>query len=271
MDVQDSSHPDQILLKGKKGAAFTLRGEGCQGSWAQNLPRVLSLHPYWNYSWGIQRLSQDLQPKSINFLPMIWGYNEEAIEAVLTTIKAQSPTLVLTFNEPDNIKQSNIPVETALQVWPKLEGLQIALVSPSCVNAKGDWMSTFMKEAKARNLRIDVIGFHDYGGGNARFFKELLEDIRDRYRRPILITEFAVADWKAKTPSENKHKPKDVLKFMQGVLPWLEKQDWIVGYSWFSFDKRSAAGTSSALFEHDGSLTELGAYYARFKPNLTPT
>ena len=35
-----------------------------------------------------------------------------------------------------------------------------------------------------------------------------------------------------------------------------------------AFGQTSAAGTSSALFKTDGTLTELGQFYADFKPNL---
>jgi hypothetical protein len=82
--------------------------------------------------------------------------------------------------------------------------------------------------------------------------------------RPLLITEFAIADWDATTLEENRHSANEVLAFMKDVLPWMEEpeQDWIAGYSWFSFDASSPVGTSSALFDDDGALTTLGRYYA---------
>jgi hypothetical protein len=40
------------------------------------------------------------------------------------------------------------------------------------------------------------------------------------------------------------------------------EQDWIAGYSWFSFKSSSPAGTSSALFDENGNITTLGRYYA---------
>ena len=81
-------------------------------------------------------------------------------------------------------------------------------------------------------------------------------------RRPLLISEFAVADWGAKTVDQNSHSPEEVLKFMKNVLPWMEKQNWIAGYSWFSFGMHEAVGTSSALFDKNGKLTTLGKFYS---------
>ena len=80
-------------------------------------------------------------------------------------------------------------------------------------------------------------------------------------RRPLLVSEFAVADWGAKSIEENSHSKESVLKFMKDVLPWMEKQNWIAGYAWFSFGINEAVGTSSTLFDRDGNLTTLGRFY----------
>lgn len=58
-------------LPGKKGAAFTLRATGEQGDWNTNLPKVMALNPYWNYSWGPKQI--EAQPTNIEFVPMLWG------------------------------------------------------------------------------------------------------------------------------------------------------------------------------------------------------
>jgi hypothetical protein len=82
----------------------------------------------------------------------------------------------------------------------------------------------------------------------------------------LLITEFAPADWKAATVQGNRHSPAKVLAFMKEVLPWMEAQDWIAGYAWFSFYIDAKQGTSSALFDKDGNLTACGKYYKSITP-----
>jgi hypothetical protein len=58
------------------------------------------------------------------------------------------------------------------------------------------------------STRVDYIGAHWYGGGSFENFKAKMRRIYEKYgRRPLLITEFAVADWKAKSPAANRHRP----------------------------------------------------------------
>ena len=52
-----------------------------------------------------------------------------------------------------------------------------------------------------------------------------------------------------------------VLAFMKEVLPWMEKQDWIAGYAWFSFEPHEPHGHTSSLFDKSGNLSALGRFY----------
>jgi hypothetical protein len=129
-------------LPGKRGAAFTLRDEGQNGSWVQNLPKVIKLKPYWNYSWGTKRIAQ--QPNDIEFIPMLWtGNNAQGLQSaidnnLLPQIQSGHAKRLLGFNEPDNPTQANMLVETALSVWPQLEQTNLPLISPSCWHPERD-------------------------------------------------------------------------------------------------------------------------------------
>jgi hypothetical protein len=97
-----------------------------------------------------------------------------------------------------------------------------------------------------------------------------MREIYEAYgMRPLIITEFAVADWKAMnhSPEDNRFTRDQVLKFMKAVLPWIEKQPWISGYSWFPFSHESPQGTCSALFNADNCLTKLGKFYQSITPD----
>ena len=192
---------------------------------------------------------------------------------VVPQIKAGRVKRFLGFNEPDKNDQANMSYTAALKYWPELELLNIPLCSPACANPEGidddsvqcvtgTWMRDFMQEADRRGYRIDYIGTHWYGSPNPDSFKRKMVRIYEKYgRRPLLITEFAPADWSAKTTAQNRHSPEKVLAFMKEVLPWIEAQNWIAGYAWFSFETRDAAGTSSALFDEHGKLTTCGRFY----------
>jgi hypothetical protein len=129
-------------LPGKRGAAFTLRDEGQNGSWVENLPKIVKLKPYWNYSWGTKRIAQ--QPNDIEFIPMLWtGNNAQGLQSaivnnLLPQIQSGQAKRLLGFNEPDNPTQANMLVETALSVWPQLEQTNLPLISPSCWHPERD-------------------------------------------------------------------------------------------------------------------------------------
>jgi hypothetical protein len=253
---------------GKKGAAFTLRDEGLKGSWLENIPKVVALEPYWNYGWGLELIDQ--QPDNIEFVPMVWGgRNPDRVQQKLTRqllplIASGKVKRLLGFNEPDEAEQSNMNTTDALEAWPILESTGLPLASPSCAQPAGRWMVEFMSIAEERCRRLDWISVHWYGGANVDAFKRAMQNIYELYgsRRPLLITEFAPADWRAETPAENKWSQADILAFMKQALPWLEETTWISGYAWFSFETSSAAGTSSALFDEQGALTACGRFYA---------
>lgn len=256
-------------MPGKRGICFTLRDEGKPGSWVENLPKVIALNPYWNYSWGSKRIA--MQPENIEFVPMIWGaWGSEGLERkiktdILPQIASGQAKRFLGFNEPDFEKQSNLSVDEVVSYWPVLEKVDLPLASPSVGHATGPWMVEFMQKTEESCLRMEYIAVHWYGSPNAASFKNKMREAYTLYGswRPMLITEFAIADWGATTPEENRYSTADVLAFMKDVLPWMEEQeqDWIAGYSWFPFDASSPPGTSSALFDDDGNVNALGKYY----------
>lgn len=254
---------EQLKLPSKKGACFTLR----DNNYIQNMARVETLKAGWNYSWGADYVSNQLP--LVEFVPMAWGgANDVLVTKIKGYVNEGKCKRILGFNEPDGKDQANMTVEKAIELWPLLESLKIPLGSPAVVDAEnGEWLQRFMDEAKRRAYRVDYLCVHNYGGGSATEFKRKLTAIYEKYKLPILITEFAVADWTATKPEDNKHSVAKILQFMKDILPWLESTPFIYGYSWFSFGQTSAAGCTSALFDDNNQLTELGKYYAAF-PNV---
>ena len=157
-------------------------------------------------------------------------------------------------------------VDTALEYWPTIQSLPLAVVSPSVAHMEGPWLEEFITKADSQCARLNYLGIHWFAGPNPTLFKQKLTDAYlNNGKRQILLTEFAVADWSATTVADNRHSKESVLEFMKDVIPWMEQQDWIAGYTWFSFDISSPQGTSSALFHGfngNNRLTELGQYYA---------
>jgi O-glycosyl hydrolase len=191
----------------------------------------------------------DTQPADIEYVPMIWGGNNEPLfqkvlaDYILPQVASGQSKRLLGFNEPDGIQQSNMLVERALERWPFFESVNVSLTSPACVQPDGPWMKAFMKNVTETCKRVDWVAVHWYGSNFAQF-RNKLNATYQLYGRPLLISEFALANYTAKTVQENPISRATVLNFMKQALPWLEAQPWIAGYAWFPFGIAQAVGTS---------------------------
>jgi hypothetical protein len=199
----------------------------------------------------------------VDFIPMIWGYwgQKAGIAQAGEAAKRAGIKELLGFNEPDEKSQSNLSVEKALDAWPLLMETGLRLGSPGCVHPDREWMKAFMEGVKKRKLRVDFVTVHSYGGTDVEAFMRRLEAVRKLYQRPVWITEFAVGDWQAKSVAQNRHKPEMVLRFMEKLLPRLERCSFLERYAWFPAGANSAALGTSALFDNNGELTALGKVY----------
>ena len=254
--------------------------KGCglvtQGLWKD---RVSALNVSWHYSWNwhLPEGSQDAIA-GVEFVPMIWGASKDGneLESRLKTVKASGARTLLGFNEPDNHKQSNIPVARALQTWPRLceTGLRIGSPAPT-ENQEGKlWLSQFLDKVEARH-QPDFIAVHWYGNifkGNKKVttdhFEAFLRQNFKNYKKPLWVTEFAVADWKA--PS-NAITPEQTLEFMKLALPLLDRlaQEGVVErYAWFSGSDTPALDQSALFIGKTAELTPLGRFYRDYQPKI---
>jgi hypothetical protein len=244
---------------GKKGIGIvTAHGQ------AQKLE---ALKVSWFYSWGVDTPTD--VPAGMQFIPMIWGWRDGPEQDALfkkLTEESQRGTLntLLGFNEPDGKDQANLPLETALEKWPMLMSTGLRLGSPACVHPDAPWMRDFMHEADTRNLRVDFITVHWYGGPDADGFLAMLDRIHELYGKPLWITEFAPADWSAKADKPNRFSQEQIGQFMRKVIPALIQCPYVERFAWFSGDPKSPQLGTSALFNEDGSLTPLGQIYAGY-------
>lgn len=247
----------------KKGACIAV------GRSEYAVEALKALNVAWFYSWKTTADAKNL-PNDIPFVPMI--HNSRVVPGdnppIFLTLKQQGERgevrALLGFNEPDQKDQANMTVDEALALWPKLMSTGLRLGSPAGVHADGNWMRQFMQQAIARKYRVDFITVHWYGGPNASSLTAHLQRVYQMYRRPIWITEFAVADWKANTLAENRHTPEQVLQFMKEALPMLERLPYVEAFAWYSGRVGDARLGHSALYDEQGKLTLLGRLYASF-------
>lgn len=270
--------PPPPPLPGKKGIGMVLAvpWKNPNQSWKKNLPRIKALNVSWNYRWALQPIAQ--QPDDLLHVPMLWGSNpdrnvstvrDRLIDRIGDEIANGSIDRIMGFNEPDRTKQADLTVEEALAVWPALESMNLPLLSPSAAKPTGEWMTEFMAAVEEQCMRVDWIGVHWYGGPSFPLFKAQMTNIYRYYgsKRPLWLTEFAPVDWRATSPADTRFSKEQVLQFMKEALPWMERTDWITGYSWFPFGVTSRVGSTAALFDLNGTLTEVGEYYSSVTPD----
>lgn len=248
----------------KKGACFNTTTTN--GTWYGN---VNNLKANWFYTWG--NSINWTQAPNAEFVPMFWGKSSvtDTNIANIITLKNQGKvSYVLGFNEPDLSSQSNVPVDTALAYWPKLESIGLPLGSPAASWPTRQWIYDFMDKAILQGRRVDFICVHMYVGLNDSSFVQTLQDLYNKYHLPIWITEFATCYDPAVQMSDNPYTPEKVLAFMQRLLPKLEDLGFVQRYSWFSGSPTSPRLWSSALVDASGNLTTLGSWYAGYTSKL---
>ena len=123
------------------------------------------------------------------------------------------------------------------------------LVSPAITNgappAMGTgWMDAFLSECDKLGCRVDAIAAHIYDSAtNIEYYKTYVTDLANRYKRPVLLTEFG-----ASGSVEQQE------QFLRTFIPFLNGLGSVSHFAWFM----TAVGN---LVNADGSLTALGQTY----------
>lgn len=228
--------------------------------------RIEALDVAWYYTWKPYPIEGVPAEK---FVPMLRSRGGRALERHIAHFRSKGKVpVLLALNEPNVAKGDNMSVEEVIQRWPEISDLAEQIGSPAPSGALGPWFDQFYLYVGKYGLRLDFMALHLYSAPDPKSFLSKIDAVYERYRLPIWITEFAVADWEAlKKPNKNRYSEGEVLAFMRAVLPELEKRPYIIRYAWFGasdYCLHHEEVRTSRLFESDGSLTPLGRFYADF-------
>ncbi|MRX47000.1 glycosyl hydrolase [Pedobacter puniceum] len=233
----------------KKGAGF------------QDNNVINQLNVSWFYDWG----PNDVTTTTREYALMAWGRNAANTTNVNNYIAKTDITHLLSFNEPDNIDQSNIPVADAVPLHRNLQATGYRLGSPAPTESEAQsnkWLGNFMNLASANNVRVDYVAIHWYDWGSwlqtgnvnpnpqdvFNRFKSYVNNIYNTYKKPIWITEFNAN----RNTSEQTH-----IGFINLALPWLESQTFIERYAYFF-------PPALQPVDVNGNLTPIGTAYSNF-------
>ncbi|MDH6218638.1 sigma-70 family RNA polymerase sigma factor [Streptomyces pseudovenezuelae] len=213
----------------------------------------------WYYTWNTQHQGVTT-PSSTSFVPMIWGA-DSVTDGALAQARANGPYL-LGFNEPDMAQQSNMSVEQALGLWPKLMAAGKTLGSPAVAyggDTAGGWLDRFMSGAAAKGYRVDFITLHWYGGDfrtpqAVDQLKSYLAAVYARYHKPIWLTEYALIDFSQGTRFPSPQKQAD---FVTASTKALDGLSYVQRYAWFGLGA-DPSKPSSGLFTNGTTATVAG-------------
>jgi len=238
-----------------------LKGLGHAGQDALALKQLNALNLDWYYAWR-SRPTVD-HP---GFVPMVRDprklLQESAVKYVTESLPVTGADCLLGFNEPDLKGQANMTTGRAVELWPQLEATGLRLGAPATIKPDAWWIGEFMRKAKNKGLQIDFMPVHIYGWPDADDFLRKLERTHDKYKLPIWVTEYAVADWKATATVKNRYSRSQVNEFMEATVKGMHDLGFVERFAWKTRKPGDIAMGSSTLFHTDGSLTSTGKLYA---------
>ncbi|MEH1166274.1 sigma-70 family RNA polymerase sigma factor [Micromonospora sp. CPCC 205539] len=213
----------------------------------------------WYYTWGTQHTGIST-PQGVTFVPMIRSA-ENVTDAELARAKAAGPYL-LTFNEPDLAEQSNMTVEQALTLWPRLMTTGSKLGSPAVAWGGAEpqgWLDRFMTGASSRGYQVDFITLHWFG---AEFttttavnqLRQYLQAVYQRYKKPIWLTEFAMMRFGG--GGQQFPRQEQQAAFLTAATTMLGQLPYVQRYAWFGLPATDK--DRSGLFRGASDVTPVG-------------
>lgn len=238
----------------------------------------------WVYNWGTTKeIAQKAQDENIEYVPMIWGQwdvNDSKIAELKEGKESGLYKNLLAFNEPDLSDQSNMTVEQALELWPRLEETGLRLGSPAGAAAEDAWVADFMQKAKEKGYRVDFLTVHVYQDfthpNSVSQLKAALERLYAKYQIPIWITEIGNVDVSTQWWGYQLYEPMshvNAVKYITEMGNMLESLDFVERYAWFVDHSSNISGTEyTRLFDiSTNELTPEGeAYQAIEKSSSKP-
>jgi hypothetical protein len=231
-----------------------------KGVGLQNNSFIEKINVDWFYDWG----PNDVSLPEREFVITAWGRQAASNPAnIANYISKPDVTQLLSFNEPDNTEQSNIPVAEAIPLHKNLSATGLRIGSPAPTESQAFvWLREFMAGTRQENIKVDHIVIHWYDWGSylstlntapdptAVFnrFTQYVNRVYSIYGKPIWIKEFNANRNTTSATHEG---------FIALALPWLEQQPFIERYAYFF-------PPALPPVDGNGNITPIGIAYRDF-------
>jgi len=229
---------------------------------------IKAIEPGWFYDWG-GTPGYGRTRMQWEYVPMSWGPGGADASSIARYQGMTEATHLLGFNEPDypdaqSGQYDNLyQVPVAVKYYKNLQeaGLRLGSPAPHEENSGGPrgWLTRFMNQAGAADIRVDFVAIHwyDWGSGPKNSpnadphqvflrFQKYVSVAYHRYKKPVWITEF----------NANPNRVRSVHDaFLREALPYLESLGYVERYAYF----QPFGGNGD--FIANGSLTSTGEIY----------
>ena len=177
---------------------------------------------------------------------------------------------ILGNNEPDNTADDREQVNSVadvLKTWPQMMATGRRLGSPA-VSGNYNWLYEFIDSIDARGWRCDFIAVHAYWYSDWSSWKSKLNEIHNRTRRPIWITEMNYgANWTGWPGSDTGYGTANeniLADHLNPIIDGLEATPWLERYAIYNWVQ-----DCRKVYDNDhGRLTKAGEYYANMESGL---
>lgn len=245
----------------RSAPARALKGVCKGGTDPLSFRQIKDLKPDWYYNW---QAPQTYTGKP--FVPMVKDarklLEQDSLGYVNRELGQTKTKNLLGFNEPDHPDQANMSVDEAVRLWPLLQTTGLRLGSPATVSPSARWLDQFMLRAKQENLRVDFMTMHSYAWPKSDEFLGKVRELHEKYERPVWVTEYAVADWRATRTRRNEYSRKQVETFMRETVKGMRAMPFVERFAWKTRAITDRQMGTSALFDLKGKMTSTGRLYA---------
>jgi hypothetical protein len=171
-----------------------------------------------------------------------------------------SGRLLIGYNEPWNSAFGPISVASALDGYSALMSLPNRISSPSISSGEPNsesWLADFMTGVASRGYRIDVINVHYYSPNpSMTLFQAYIDRIHNLYGKPIIVTEWALADWSQGNPATATFAQQ--ADFAEAGCAMMDGLDYVEAHAWFGQTEGGGGYLNSGVMNQDGSPTVVG-------------
>jgi len=235
-----------------------------KGAGTSDTTLVQQIEADWHYHWGYSVASGQAN-NPWDYVPMSWGGGGTDPDDIANYLLMDKVNHLLAFNEPDDCNAQSgqyggmCQVPNAVAYYAELQKAGLRLGSPA-TREGFTWMTDFIDQAEAIDLRVDYVALHWYDWGSSPAtnttptpeqvfsrFKAHLSNAYAKYRRPLWITEF----------NANPNRARDIQDgFLELALPYLEQCGYVERYAWFQPN-----GGNGDFRDSEGLLTSTGLIY----------